>query len=246
VGEAVEAMRREPSLARAQLTKTGDTAIHIGAWQGHGAVVDAALSHGVEVDARGDLGRTALHYACLEGRLALVSSLLAAGADPAVVDELGRDAVTFALSAAAFDIVAVLRAAGVELTIQQAASAGDWEEVERRVAQDPEALRALPDSWQVLADAVFQLGMAEFDAMDDPAELERITKAGLVRVTWLIDHGARVDGERPGHGPLFQAVQLLTPAVARLLVERGAKADERTLVAARDRPEMLAVVAQAT
>lgn len=61
---------------------SGNTALHMSCANGHVALVQLLLTHGVQVNSVNESASTPLHYACLTGQQDVVSVLLQNGADP--------------------------------------------------------------------------------------------------------------------------------------------------------------------
>lgn len=61
--------------------RSGWTALHLGAYYEHTAIIEALLKAGANTEVRNHSGNTALQFACLKGNLEIVKLLLAAGAD---------------------------------------------------------------------------------------------------------------------------------------------------------------------
>lgn len=60
----------------------GSTALHLAAWSGHTAALDALIAAGADINSGNEQAETALHWAVRRGRIGAVEGLLASGADP--------------------------------------------------------------------------------------------------------------------------------------------------------------------
>src|SRR4051794_19782044 len=84
-------VREHPGSAQLR-SEEGDTLLHLSCWAKRIDAVQALLTAGADVNARGESGRTPLHYAVYEGNLRsvpVVRALLARGADAEVMDDHG-------------------------------------------------------------------------------------------------------------------------------------------------------------
>jgi ankyrin repeat protein len=82
-------------------------------------LIDLALAHGADPNARGPQGKTPLMIAAAHGHVEGIDMLVRAGADPSLVDGGGRGAWAYAhgeIVAPTPEMLAALRAAGVPET----------------------------------------------------------------------------------------------------------------------------------
>ncbi len=170
----------------AAVNDDGDGPLHLAAWQGHRAVVTLLLERGAPVDAAGAGGQTPLHYAVRHGQAKVVKALLDAGADPARRDEDGTSAWYAAALAADDDTVRVLDRSGHAPDLDAAVTLGRLGEVERCLAERPDAVRAHPDPARLWSDARAAVELAA-ESADNRASglakaralLDRLVAAGL-------------------------------------------------------------------
>ncbi len=94
----------------AQINKSGWTALHYAAANGHDAVAKLLLEHTAVIDARSPNGTTPLMMAARGNHQAMVKLLLKRGADPLAKNQLGLTALDFAKQYKAPDTLKVLSA----------------------------------------------------------------------------------------------------------------------------------------
>ncbi|MDP2307696.1 MAG: ankyrin repeat domain-containing protein [Pseudomonadota bacterium] len=168
----------------------GDGPLHLAAWQGHRAVVTLILERGADLDAPGAGGQTPLHYAVRHGQAKVAKVLLDAGADPYRRDEGGASAWYAAALAADDDTIRVLDRSSHAPDLDAAVTLGRVAEVERCLAERPDAVRTHPDPARLWADAREAVELA-VDAAADRA-------AGLKKARVLLDR--LVEAGLPGDG----------------------------------------------
>ena len=79
--------------------KTGYTALHFAAREGHLNIVKLLIDHGADVNKQTTVGgATALHRAAFTGKLSVVRTLIQAGANPCIKDADGQTALHKAMS----------------------------------------------------------------------------------------------------------------------------------------------------
>ncbi len=100
----------------------GENALHMAVCQQEYAVAEELIALGIDLNARGDLGRTPLHEAAALGALALVELLVESGADVFALTE-GYPPFTLARFA---DQDEICRYLGAAMTKQQDADAAVW------------------------------------------------------------------------------------------------------------------------
>jgi len=99
----------------------GQTVLHVAAWKGHLAVVEALLE-ALQESASGhdmaecvdDLGRSPLHWAVAHGHLAVARSLIAHGFDPLRRDLMGATLLHVAVLRGHTELVSAVLAQGVD------------------------------------------------------------------------------------------------------------------------------------
>lgn len=88
--------RTHPEFLGIELTRADqkgavdDTPLHIAARKGELEDIAVLITHGADVNVRGDLGNTPLHQAAMAGQTRAVSRLLELGADPALRNEFSE------------------------------------------------------------------------------------------------------------------------------------------------------------
>lgn len=74
------------------LSPEGDTTLHYAAMRGDEVAVRVLIELGMDINARGDMGRTPLHYALSFGHESAAKALVACGADETILDEFRNTA----------------------------------------------------------------------------------------------------------------------------------------------------------
>ena len=164
--------------------------------------------------------------------------------DPSLVnyrDEDGNSAVLTAIYHGAHDAAGLLVAQGAQLTVHEAAAAGDAARVRAALDADPDLINSLsPDGWT-------PLHLAAFFGHEDVARLllERGADVHAVStnrmqnmpihaaaangqarlVALLLDHGTEVNVRSRDWSPLHLAVENGDEGLVQLLLLRGADAD---------------------
>ena len=72
--------------------KSGNTALHNAALDGHTGVVKGLLAKGANVNAANNTGSTSLYNAALNGHAEVIKALLSSGADPDIANNYGKTA----------------------------------------------------------------------------------------------------------------------------------------------------------
>lgn len=171
----------------------GDGPLHLAAWQGHRAVVALLLERGAAVDAPGAGGQTPLHYAVRHGQARVAKALLDAGADAYRRDEDGASAWYAAALAADDDTIRALDRSGHPPDLDAAVTLGRLADVERCLAERPDAARSHPDPERLWSDAREAVELAA-DAAPDRA-------AGLAKARVLLDLLVEAGLPRTGSAP---------------------------------------------
>ncbi|ARU62771.1 hypothetical protein CBW65_18695 [Tumebacillus avium] len=127
--------------------------------------VQADISNGMDVDARGEYGETALIAAAYKGHLQMVEYLLQAGADPDAKDDTWMTALRGATANGHLDIVKILLAHGADPNIQ--------DKTEGRTALIDAAMHGTPEMIQVL--------------LEGGAILNLQAKNGRTPLHWAVD-----------------------------------------------------------
>lgn len=87
-----------------------DTPLHIAARKGELDDIAVLVSHGADVNLKGDLGYTALHYAAMAAQAAAVARLLDLGADASLKNEFSETPLHVAEVGGHTEIANILRA----------------------------------------------------------------------------------------------------------------------------------------
>jgi ankyrin repeat protein len=223
---------RDPSQAWAALdTANPDLPVHHAARKGNVQLVTFFLAfNGLEgPDVRDGYGATALHHAARHGQLRVAKMLLERQADPDAED---NDHVTPLMLAArsserrASDVAELLLKHDARLDLHSALCLGKADKARELLQKDPEAVAHDPFRDALLTDTVRMLRRKVSAAKPgEPAarRAERVIAEHRDLIETLIARGADVNkGGAAGSPPLAVAVQMEHPALAQLLLEKGA------------------------
>jgi ankyrin len=225
---------RDPTQAWATLDLANpDLPVHHAARKGNLHLVTFFLAfNGLEgPDVRDGNGATPLHHAARHGKFRVAKMLLERQADPDAED---NDHVTPLMLAArssgprAPDIAELLLKHDARLDLHSALCLGKIDQARELLQKDPEAVNRDPLRDALLTDTVQMLrrkARAAAAKGGEPAarHAERVIAAHRDLVETLVARGADVNkGGAAGLPPLAAAVQLEHPALARLLLEKGA------------------------
>ena len=226
IGELTRSVAEDQEIVNRSINEhTADRLLHLAAARGSLEHCKLLLDNGAEVDARGDGGRSPLHHAAVNGSLPVAQELLRRGATLAVTDERGETAFGGAARGGHPEIAKFLEECGDKVDLNTAICLGRLEQVRELLAASPRAYHDARSPHELLPDAIRHL-IRRANPGDDSAEARRqAIAAGRPIIEMLLDQGA--DPNCPG--ALEQAVQLPDTAVARLLLDRGAKPDRGTL-----------------
>jgi len=151
--------------------------------------------------------RTPLHHAAAKNRPQMVQLLLEVGADPNATDATGVTALTTAWQEqAGAAVVSALTSAGSSIDLVSAINAGNLDQAEAMLRENPS--RIGPDGTDTIA-----LHLA-------------VNKKDLTALRWLLAHGAAVSAKRVmwdcNHTALHMSVESGAIEIARLLLDAGA------------------------
>ena len=227
-------LQRDPAQARAALDlDSPDLPPHHAARKGNLHILTSLLpfylAEGMEP--RDGRGATPLHHAVRHGKFRVVKFLLEGRADPDAED---NDRLTPLLLAArspdpkGADIAELLLKNDARLDLHSALCLGKADEARELLRKDAEAVSSDPLRDALLTDTVQMLRRKVREAAakgGEPAarHAERIIAAHRDLIETLVARGADVNkGGAAGQPPLAAAVQMEHPALARLLLEKGA------------------------
>jgi ankyrin len=224
---------RDPTQAWAALDLANpDLPVHHAARKGNLHLVTFFLAfNGLEgADVRDGHGATPLHHAARHGKFRVAKMLLERQADPDVED---NDHVTPLMLAArsaeprGADIAELLLKHDARLDLHSALCLGKADQARQLLQKDPEAVNHDPLRDALLTDTVQMLRRKVREAAakgGEPAarHAERVIDAHRDLVEALIARGADVNKGGAAGLPLAAAVQMEHPALARLLLEKGA------------------------
>lgn len=208
-----------------------DLPVHHAARKGnlHLVRIFMGLSGLGDPDVRDGHGATPLHHAARHGRLRVAKLLLEAKADPDAED---NDHVTPLMLAArssesrASDIAELLLKHDARLDLHSALCLGKTDKARELLQKDPEAVAHDPFRDALLTDTIQMLRRkVRATKGGEPAaqRAERVIAEHRDLIETLIARGADVNkGGAAGLPPLAVAVQMEHPALARLLLEKGA------------------------
>lgn len=224
---------RDPGQAWAALDLGNpDLPIHHAARKGNVQLVTHLLVyHGLMApDVRDGHGATPLHHAARHGKFRVAKILLDREADPDAED---NDHLTPLMLAArgsesrAADVAELLLKHDARLDLHSALCLGKVGQARELLQKDPEAVQRDPLRDALLTDTVQMLRRKVRQAAakgGEPAarHAERVIGEHRDLVETLIARGADVNKGGAGPPPLAAAVQMEHPALARLLLEKGA------------------------
>jgi ankyrin repeat protein len=233
-GEAQAILMREPTQAWATLDLDNpDLPVHHAARKGNLHLVMFFLAfNGLQgPDVRDGHGATPLHHAVRHGKFRVAKMLLERQADPDAED---NDHLTPLMLAARTadpkgpDLAELLLKQDAHLDLHSALCLGKVDQARELLQKDAAAVAADPLRDALLTDTVQMLRRKVREAAakgGEPAarHAERVIAAHRDLIETLIARGADVNkGGVAGQPPLAAAVQLEHPALARLLLEKGA------------------------
>jgi ankyrin repeat protein/beta-lactamase regulating signal transducer with metallopeptidase domain len=188
-------------------------ALHLAAEEGKSHIVRALIEEfAADVNAVGPHGRTALMYAAAEDQPDIVRMLLEAGADAGRLDATGNTSMNYAADEGA-----------TESLVEMAERMGEAA-VERLMAT-PQILTGPAGEGDLLTvKAMVEMGM-DVNIADEEGNtpLSMAAREGHVFVArYLLDEGARVEGNGEQCSPIFLAAREGHPDMIDLLVDRDA------------------------
>jgi ankyrin repeat protein len=224
---------RDPTQVRAVLDMDDpDLPLHHAARKGSAPIVAFLLAiPGLEgCDPCDGHGATPLHHAARHGKFRVAKLLLERQADPDAED---KDRLTPLMLAArspeakGADIAELLLQHDARLDLHSALCLGKADQAREMLLKDPTAVTRDPLRDALLTDTVQMLHKKVREAAargGEPAQhAERVLAAHRDLIETLIARGADVNkGGAAGQPPLAAAVRLAHPALARLLLEKGA------------------------
>lgn len=234
----------------------GMTALHRAVWGGHPEIVKLLLERGAEVEARDGAGQTPLSLAARWGRADIMDLLLKRGADPSARDDMGRTLLHYAAQYGHLEVMRVLLDRGFDpdvscktgTPLHSAAQSRQLEAARYLLDRGGHADRRGYLDWLPLHVACAwspgypeELRLALVTLLIDrgggvsaranggttPLVLAAIGRDSALTIL-LLARGARPEPATPGNASaLRSALDAGSPAVARLLLEHGADANER-------------------
>lgn len=142
---------------------TGDTALHLAAWQNRAKIAVLLIEAGADVNARGNQNWTPLHYAAYHGAGPTLKILMEAGADLNLVDELGFAPLFYAAGGRepqCLGLTVAMIGAGAVPCLNTLARLGEWHKIARQLEQEPDALKTAPSPQQLIYEVICWIRVA--------------------------------------------------------------------------------------
>jgi ankyrin repeat protein len=203
---------------------TADRLLHLAAAQGNLEIAKLLLEHGAEVNALGQAKRTPLHHAAKAGSLPVAEELLSHGANLEAMDESGDTPLFAAIRSEKWEVAKVFQGRGAKVDLNAAICLGELERV-RELLADPACYHTARSPQDVLADAIRHLGRRRLPGAEEVEDHSQAVIQVIAECRAIVERFLELGADANAPGALEQAVQLPDISIARLLLERGARAD---------------------
>ncbi len=224
-----EALLKQHPERLEERSESGDTPLHIAAWQNRVSMLRRLIELGANLNARGWCGFAPLHYAAKQGSTKSARELMEAGADLNARDDCNFWPIHHALRGRepqCVDVVRLLEEAGASFDLSCHVMRGDAAKVRQLIAQNPNAIHQGPLARDLVYDATLWIVCQADEALHphNASEKSQIASEHRALLDVLLDAGADVNDFRwSGESALQLARTAYNPFLMELLIARGAK-----------------------